>query len=157
MEAFLERMDGLNPCHMSKCEVALSFAGEQRLYVEAVARTLQSRRVSVFYDEFETVRLWRRHLAEKLQLVYEGARALAVMFISADYVEKMWPRHERRAILRRAVEEHGEYVWPVRFDDLEVPAHGRGGLHGGSTDYCDHRRRPGHPDRIAPDHPDPAD
>ena len=39
MEAFLERMDGLNPCHMSKCEVALSFAGEQRLYVEAVART----------------------------------------------------------------------------------------------------------------------
>ena len=92
---------------MSKYEVALSFAGEQRLYVKEVARTLQSRGVSVFYDEFETVQLWGKHLAEELQSVYEGCASLAVMFISADYVEKMWPRHERRAILSRAVEERG--------------------------------------------------
>ena len=106
---------------MSKYEVALSFAGEQRLYVGEVARALQSRGVSVFYDEFETVRLWGTHLAEELQSVYEGRASLAVMFISTDYVEKMWPRHERRAILSRAVEERGEYVLPVRFDDAEVP------------------------------------
>ena len=127
MEAFLERMDGLLPCHMSKYEVALSFAGEQRVYVEAVTRTLQSRGVSVFYDEFETVRLWGTHLAEELQSASEGRASLAVVFISADYVERMWPRHERRAILSRAVVERGEYVMPVRFDDSEVPAHGRGG------------------------------
>ena len=106
---------------MSKYEVALSLAGEQRLYVEVVARTLQSRGVSVFYDGFETVRLWGTHLAEELQSVYEERASLVVMFISADYVEKMWPRHERRAILSRAVEECGEYVLPVRFDDAEVP------------------------------------
>ena len=106
---------------MSKYEVALSFAGEQRPYVEVVARTLQSRGVSVFYDEFETVRLWGAHLAEELQSVYEGRASLAVMFISADYVERMWPRHERRAILSRAVAERGEYVLPVRFDGSEVP------------------------------------
>ncbi len=35
-------------------EVALSFAGEQREYVEEVARVLQNRGVSVFYDEFAT-------------------------------------------------------------------------------------------------------
>ena len=106
---------------MIKYEVALSFAGEQRLYVKEVARTLQSRGVSVFYDEFETARLWGKHLAEELQSVYEGRASLAVMFISADYVEKMWPRHERIAILSRAVEERGVYVLPVRFDDSEVP------------------------------------
>ena len=106
---------------MSKYEVALSFAGEQRPYVEVVAHTLQSRGISVFYDEFETVRLWGIHLAEELQSVYEGRASLAVMFISANYVEKMWPRYERRAILSRAVEERGEYVLPVRFDDSEVP------------------------------------
>ena len=106
---------------MRKYEVALSFAGEQRPYVEEVARALQSRGVSVFYDEFEMVRLWGTHLAEELQSVYEGRASLAVMFISAAYVEKMWPRHERRAILSRAVEERGEYVLPVRFDDSEVP------------------------------------
>ena len=75
----------------------------------------------MFYDEFETVRLWGTHLAEELQSVYEGRASLAVMFISANYVEKMWPRYERRAILSRAVEERGEYVLPVRFDDSEVP------------------------------------
>ena len=106
---------------MIEYEVALSFAGEQRLYVKEVARTLQSRGVSVFYDEFETVQLWGKHLAEELQSVYEERAFLAVMFISADYVEKMWPRHERIAILSRAVEERGVYVLPVRFDDSEVP------------------------------------
>ncbi len=106
---------------MSKYEVALSFAGEQRYYVEEVARALQSRGVSVFYDKFETVRLWGKHLTEELQSVYEGRASLAVMFISTDYVEKMWPRHERRAILSRVVEERGTYVLPVRFDDSEVP------------------------------------
>ena len=106
---------------MNEYEVALSFAGEQRVYVEEVARVLQSRGISVFYDKFETVRLWGKHLAEELQSVYEGRASLAVMFISTDYVEKTWPRHERRALLSRAVSEREEYVLPVRFDDVEVP------------------------------------
>ena len=101
--------------------MALSFAGEQRPYIEEVAQALRSRGISVFYDEFETVRLWGKHLAEELQSVYEGRASLAVMFISTDYVEKMWPRHERRAMLSRAIEEHEEYVLPVRFDDAAVP------------------------------------
>ena len=106
---------------MSRYEVALSFAGEQRLYVEEVAHALQSRGISVFYDKFETVRLWGKHLAEELQSVYEGRASLAVMFISTDYVENMRPRHERRAMLSRAVSEREAYVLPVRFDDVDVP------------------------------------
>ena len=102
-------------------EVALSFAGEQRAYVEDVARTLQSRAISVFYDNFETVRLWGKHLPEELQRVYEHGASMVVMFISAEYVKKAWPRHERRAMLSRAVRESNEYVLPVRFDDTEVP------------------------------------
>ena len=102
-------------------EVALSFAGEQRAYVEDVARTLQSRAISVFYDNFETVRLWGKHLPEELQRVYEHEASMVVMFISAEYVKKVWPRHERRAMLSRAVRESNEYVLPVRFDDTEVP------------------------------------
>ena len=44
----------------TKYEVALSFASEQRDYVEEVARHLQSRSIAVFYDGFETVNLWGR-------------------------------------------------------------------------------------------------
>ena len=102
-------------------EVALSFAGEQRCYVEQVARALQSRRISVFYDDFEQVLLWGKDLVEELHEVFERRAARAVMFISKEYVEKAWPRHERRSILSRAAQEKSEYVLPVRFDDTPVP------------------------------------
>lgn len=102
-------------------EVALSFSGEQREYVERVARALQSRGVSVFYDAFELVSLWGKDLVEELHEVFEHRAALAMMFISKEYVETAWPRHERRSILSRAVKEKSEYVLPVRFDNTPVP------------------------------------
>jgi len=102
-------------------EVALSFAGEQRKYVEEVARALHSRGIAVFYDEFEKVALWGKQLHEELQSVYELRSAMAVVFVSREWVEKAWPRHERRAILSRAIQQRNEYVLPVRFDDTPVP------------------------------------
>ena len=106
---------------MSTYEVALSFAGEQRDYVEEVAQALQNRGIALFYDEFEKVALWGKHLAVEFQKVYEKESRMVVMFISAAYVEKEWPRHETQLILSRAVMESREYVMPVRFDDTEVP------------------------------------
>ena len=102
-------------------EVALSFAGEQRHYVDEVARALQSRGIAVFYDEFEKVLLWGKYLTEEFQRIYEKDSGRVVLFISREYVEKAWPRHERRSALSRAVQESSEYVLPVRFDDTEVP------------------------------------
>ena len=54
-------------------EVALSFAGEEREYVEKVARALQSRGIEVFYDEFEQVSLWGTDLVEVLHDVFENS------------------------------------------------------------------------------------
>ena len=45
-------------------QVALSFAGEQRDYVEEVARHLQSRSIALFYDGFEKVDLWGQSAVE---------------------------------------------------------------------------------------------
>lgn len=42
------------------------------------------------------------------------------MFISKDYVRKMWPNFERQNIIARQISS-GEYVLPVRFDDTVVP------------------------------------
>ena len=106
---------------MSMYEVALSFAGEQRRYVEAVARALQSRGIAVFYDEFEKIALWGKYLPEELQAVYEHRADLVVIFVSKAWVERPWPQHERRAALSRAIQESREYVLPVRFDDTPVP------------------------------------
>ncbi len=102
-------------------QVALSFAGEQRDYVERVARSLQARGIAVFYDGFETMALWGRSGTETFQEVFEKRSAYVVMFISKEYVEKSWPRHERRSALSRMSREQLEYILPVRFDDTPVP------------------------------------
>jgi hypothetical protein len=72
------------------------------------------------------------------------------MFISADYAEKVWTRHERRSALARVIEEGGDYLLPARFDDTELP-----GLRP-TTAYVDLRQiaragpavRPGPPDFL---------
>ena len=102
-------------------QVALSFAGEQRDYVEEVARHLRSRNIAVFYDGFERVQLWGRSGAEVFNRAFEQDSANVLMFISKAYVEKAWTRHERRSALSRMVQEQGEYILPVRFDDTPVP------------------------------------
>ena len=102
-------------------QVGLSFAGEQRDYVEEVARHLQSRSIAVFYDGFEEVALWGRSGVETFHEAFAEQSACVVMFISEAYVSKAWPNHERRSALSRMIKAKDEYILPVRFDDTRVP------------------------------------
>ncbi len=43
------------------------------------------------------------------------------MFISSDYLSKMWPTHERKSATARDLEEFGEYILPVIFETVDVP------------------------------------
>lgn len=103
-------------------DVCLSFAGEQRHYVERVARDLKAAGVRVFYDQDDGVapHLWGRDLGELLDDIYRRRSRFCLMFISTDYARKAWSRHERRSALARALEDD-DYVLPVRFDDTELP------------------------------------
>jgi hypothetical protein len=102
-------------------DVALSYAGEDRAYVEKVAGILKSKRVRVFYDKYEQVTLWGKDNYDHLADVFENRAHFVVMFISKHYAEKVWPNHERKAAQARAVRERREYILPVRFDDTKLP------------------------------------
>jgi hypothetical protein len=102
-------------------DVALSFAGEDRSYVEMVAEQLSARGVSVFYDRYEQADLWGKDLYVHLTDVYRSKAKYTLMFISTHYKEKVWTNHERRAAQSRAIEESREYILPARFDDTEIP------------------------------------
>ena len=110
-------------------QVALSFAGEQRDYVEAVARHLAARSIAVFYDGFEQAELWGRDGVEAFHEVFAEKATYVVMFISAAYANKAWTRHERRSALSRMIEEEREYVLPVCFDDTLIPGLPKSILH----------------------------
>jgi hypothetical protein len=102
-------------------DVCLTFAGENRDYVEEVARDLQGRGIRVFFDGFERAELWGKDLYEHLAYIYSRAARYCVLFASEAYAAKAWPTHERRNAQERAFGDHGEYVLPARFDDTEIP------------------------------------
>lgn len=102
-------------------EVALSFAGEDRVYAEALASSLRARNVLVFYDVYEQANLWGKDLYVHLSEIFHKRAAFCVMFISRYYAEKLWTNHERRAAQARAFQENGEYILPIRLDDTDIP------------------------------------
>jgi hypothetical protein len=102
-------------------DIVLSFAGENRAYVEEVATILGNAGVTYFYDKNEAASLWGKDLSEHLDLVYRRGGRYCVMFVSKAYADKIWTSHERRSALSRAVELKREYILPVRFDNTEVP------------------------------------
>ena len=105
-----------------KYHIALSFAGEDRKYVEEVANHLQAAGVDVFYDLFEEEDLWGKDLYEHLTSVYRDQALFTVMFISEFYVKKLWGTHERKSAQARAFRESNEYILPAMFDtSVEVP------------------------------------
>lgn len=102
-------------------DVCLSFAGEQRNYVDRVAELLTENGVHVFYDKYEQANLWGKDLYEHLDSVYREKARYCVIFISSEYAAKVWTNHERKSAQARALQENQEYVLPVRFDDTEIP------------------------------------
>jgi hypothetical protein len=102
-------------------DVCLSFAGEQREYVQEVAAALKEDGVRVFYDDYEKVALWGKDLYEHLDYIYGRAARYCVLFASSNYADKVWTNHERKSAQARAISENREYVLPVRFDETEIP------------------------------------
>jgi len=102
-------------------DVALSFAGTDRPYVENVATHLRKMGVKVFYDKYEKVTLWGRDLYAHLQDVYFDKARYVVMFVSKSYRDRLWTNHERKSAQARAFQENREYILPARFDGTRVP------------------------------------
>lgn len=105
-----------------KYNVALSFAGEQRVYVKEVAKILKEiYGLTVFFDEFESNNLWGKNLYEYLHEIYSEKAEYVIIFTSKEYKTKIWTNHERKAAQERALKEKKEYILPVKFDDTKIP------------------------------------
>ena len=102
-------------------DVALSFAGEDRNYVEQVAKELDANGVKVFYDKFEVADLWGKDLYSHLTEVYNKQTRFTIMFVSEYYASKLWTNHERKAAQAKAFTQNSEYILPVRIDDTDIP------------------------------------
>ena len=71
-------------------DVALSFAGEDRKFVEDCAEILRSLNINVFYDNYEKEVLLGKNLYSYLADVYQNRARFAVVFVSKSYKKKRW-------------------------------------------------------------------
>lgn len=60
-------------------------------------------------------------MAEYLADIYHNKSTYCIMLISKAYVSKAWPTYERQNVIARQIEQMGDYILPVRFDDSVVP------------------------------------
>ena len=100
-------------------DVALSFAGEDRKFVEDCAEILRSLNINVFYDNYEKEVLLGKNLYSYLADVYQNRARFAVVFISKAYKKKRWTNHELEYITARKFTQDEEYLLPVKLDETE--------------------------------------
>lgn len=100
-------------------DVALSFAGEDRNYVEMIAKELKIKGVKVFYDVFEEVSMWGKDLFVYLDRIFTNSANFCVIFISEVYTKKAWCELECNSAMNRQHKE-GEYILPVCLDQTVI-------------------------------------
>ncbi|WP_394361005.1 TIR domain-containing protein [Amycolatopsis sp. SB7-3] len=102
-------------------DIAVSFSGAQRAYVEEVVRECRKLDLKVFYDLDEQVKLWGRNVITELRKIYSSVNTRYVVpFLSREYLAGAYPMDEFRAALIRAIDQE-DFILPVLMDDVEVP------------------------------------
>lgn len=103
-------------------QVALSFPGEPRDYVERVATELdrQLGLHACFYDRLYLAQLARPNLDVVLQGVYGDRSEVVVVFVCAEYDEKLWCGIEWRKIRERVATGDDIEVMYVRLGEGNV-------------------------------------
>jgi hypothetical protein len=102
-------------------DVAISFAGTERSYAEAIAKSVREAGFQVFYDDFYPAQLWGKNLFDFFHEIYSKRARFCLMFVSKEYADRLWTNHERQSAQDRMLREKGgEYLLPVRIDGTEL-------------------------------------
>lgn len=103
-------------------DIALSFVREDRILASELARLLKFRGVKVFYDEYYEADIWGKDLVEYFHNIFTNKALFVVPFISKNYINSIWARHEIRSSLSKAISQRNEYILPVKLDETEIPS-----------------------------------
>ena len=101
-------------------DATLSFAGEDRAYVEEVAETLKSAGIRAFLDDDSPAGTGDQDPAEFFDSVFRTRSRFVILFLSLHYADQAWARPERRDAILQAVEERPASVLSVRLDDSPI-------------------------------------
>jgi hypothetical protein len=103
-------------------DLAFSFAGENREYVEQTARACNELDLHVFYDRDMSNEWWGKNFIREQRKVYGSQTRYFVPFISSEYLSKPIPMDEFSAAMMTAVKQGDGYILPVLIGNVQVPA-----------------------------------
>ena len=115
----------LNP--EKEYDLAFSFVGENRDYVERVKVECEKLRLRVFYDKDSSNALWGKNWLEELRKVYKDKAHYFVPFISSGYFQSKIPSDEFQtataALMDKMTSMDKLYILPVTIGDADIPEH----------------------------------
>ena len=100
-------------------DVAVSYAGEDRAYVEAFVSEAEARGLRVFYDKRQFHELWGENQT-KYERIYGPDSRFVMPFISRNYVRKEWPRFEFDTAKREEKRRKTRFILPVKLDKSRI-------------------------------------
>jgi hypothetical protein len=112
----------MNGMQDKEYDIAVSFAGEQRDYVEQTVAACKALGLEVFYDKDKNNDWWGKNFIRDQRAIYSSHTRYFVPFISAEYLSKPIPMDEFSAAMMTAVKQGDGYILPVLMDDVQVPA-----------------------------------
>jgi hypothetical protein len=102
-------------------DIAVSFATEQRDYVERTVAAARAMGLRVFYDRDMSNAWWGSNFLLEQRKIY-GQRALHfVPFISTEYLAAPHPLDQFSYAMMRAIERRNRYILPVLVGTVVVP------------------------------------
>jgi hypothetical protein len=102
-------------------DIAVSFASEQRDYVELTVIAAQALGMRVFYDRDMTHQWWGRNFIAEQRKVYGQSARYFVPFLSAEYLVNQYPMDEFSYAMLKSLHRGGDYILPVLIGDVHVP------------------------------------
>jgi hypothetical protein len=110
----------------SSYAVVLSYASEDREYVEGVYNALKREGVNAFFDRDKGVEIemWGSNLLGYLQEIFgKGKAQYCVIFVSPVYQKKVFTRYElENAMADKILNDKKDYILPVMLEGSELPA-----------------------------------
>jgi hypothetical protein len=101
-------------------DLAFSFAGEDRDYVEKVKVECEKLGLTVYYDQDRRIEQWGKSFIGEQRKVYSGYKTKHfVPFISQHYFVKPVPTDEFKSALMESI-RRSQYILPIKLDNSKV-------------------------------------
>lgn len=119
---------------METYKIAVSYASEQRYYVEKFVNFFIKKKIKIYYDRNEQAQMLGTLLHEKLQEIYTEDTEYRIIFLSQDYVNKPITKMESEYILADNVFEKSK-LYVFKFDESTLPGLNRNFVYSTLSDF----------------------